>query len=91
MLEGLLVDDVDGASLSGEPLQTFQHPRPEDGTYTVYVSGTQGSYHLDSYIYDKYGNVKFNENKGYLEIGEENVFFLKFDKENSENSRIKEQ
>ena len=61
-----LLDDVDGIGVSGDTLGVFMYPKPENGIYEIVISGKEGKYQLDSYVYDVNGEVKMNKIKGLL-------------------------
>lgn len=90
LTEGPIVDAVNNTDSNGVILNTFYLPKPEIGFYEVEVSGGTGDYHLDSYIYDREGQVNISEFEANLGNEESNVFLINLDKENSQNSNISE-
>ena len=61
-----IIDDMDPLNTeSSDTLKTFLLPAPANGFYQLKVSGT-GSYKLDSYLYNKDGNVTTNSYTGNI-------------------------
>ena len=89
-VENPLTDDVGGGLLNSESLGIFLYPKPESGIYSAHVSGSIGTYKLDSYLYDESGNVYTSENNGAITEEETDVYLLSISKDNSDNSNISE-
>ncbi len=53
-----IVDDISMTLKSGTGSNIYYFAKPPTGNYKVQSFGTNGFYHLDSYIYDSAGNVK---------------------------------
>src|SRR5688572_2062985 len=51
------ITDLNDPNLSNESLKTYMFAKPSDGDYFVTLSGGDGTYSLDAYIYDEDGNV----------------------------------
>lgn len=68
-IEEPIKDPTNPNAESGIPLKTFMFPTPPDGDYKVIISG-EGTYQLDSYIYNEEGNVTNNSFQGILSEGE---------------------
>jgi hypothetical protein len=64
-IEEPLIDDVEGNN-SGKSLGTFLLPLPEDGIYRVEVTGSSGTYNLNSYVYNTDGGVSLNILEGVM-------------------------
>ncbi|OGM56259.1 hypothetical protein A3F62_03335 [Candidatus Woesebacteria bacterium RIFCSPHIGHO2_12_FULL_44_11] len=78
-IDGPLEDDVDGGADSGQSLNVFLLPQPPNGEYEIQINGN-GFYQLDSYFYNREGEVHQDSQDGYASgqdtfrasLGEEN-------------------
>ena len=64
-IEEPLVDDIHGGSETG-PLKLFELSKPPAGNYSIKVSGATGTYHLDTYVYNRDGEAATSEKSGRL-------------------------
>ncbi len=87
LFEGPIIDGVDKTSLGGSGLNAFYYPKPQNGTYKVEVTG-QGSYQLDSYLYDQNGDVNVKHTTQTAFLNQKNIFLINSDNQNSQNSHI---
>ena len=87
--EGPIVAADDENVNSGESLNTFYLPKPENGVYEIQVDG-EGIYQLDYYLYDQEGNVKLGNSFGTIGTGDTDVLAVDFNKDNFDNSVIPE-
>ena len=87
-VENPLIDNIGGEPLNEESLGVYMYPKPESGNYRAEVSGGTSSYQLDSYLYDKNGNVYTSEKNGAITEKETDVYLLSISKDNSDNSSI---
>ncbi len=58
-----------------EPLNAFYYPKPENGQYRVEVEG-DGSYQLDSYLYNEEGEVSKDTHKGLVGDSQKDEFSI---------------
>lgn len=72
--DGPIIDPVDGSS-NGPTLKTFMFPVPEDGEYHIGISG-EGNYLLNSYLYNKSGQVTTFSKNGVVTTGETDEFTI---------------
>lgn len=79
--EDPLLDDIGKEEKSGESLNTYLAPKPEEGNYYVEITGN-GFYQLDSYLYDEFGTPRLSENKGYVNQSSPDTFLITISKEN---------
>ncbi len=79
-----LTDDMNPSNTSGTPLNTFLFPKPSDGEYRVELTGPGGTYALDSYLYDKDGNVQMSTFKYTLSSNKPDIYQITI----GENSQI---
>jgi len=78
-IEAPLEDDIDGGADNGQPLNVFLLPQPPNGEYEIQINGN-GFYQLDSYFYNREGEVHQDSQDGYASgqdtfrasLGEEN-------------------
>lgn len=85
-LEEPLTDNETGTPLNDEALNVYMLPKPESGNYLIEVSGPDGPFTLDSYLYDAEGNLEPQSFDGTIE-GQRTVFFsTNFDKDDIANS-----
>jgi len=74
-IQNPLLPDPDLASPSGIPLKIFLLPKPVSTDYKVVLSGN-GNYQLDSYIYDREGNVSTNSFSGNISENQQDHFIV---------------
>ncbi|MBI1864032.1 C39 family peptidase [Candidatus Woesebacteria bacterium] len=75
-VEDLLIDDLDSSPANTNSLNTFAYPKPTDGNYKVKLSGNNGSYQLDSYLYNRNGELTLNSYNGLISDGEVDQFLM---------------
>ena len=75
-LDEPLIDDVAGIVTGGDSLNIFLFPNPPGGNYNVEVSGSSGSYSLDSYLYNQHGEVTQSSTPGLITNGYKDKFLI---------------
>ncbi len=76
--ENPLIDDIDYTSQSGQSLNTFLLPIPESGDYKIEVTGNGNPYTLESYLYDRNGDVTQTFLKGLILENQTDTFSLTY-------------
>ncbi len=72
-----LNDDIDTNIINNSPVKIVLFPKPINGNYLVKVSG-DGTYQLDSYLYDSQGNVTVQKTDGFVDGTNNDSFQIKF-------------
>lgn len=73
-IQNPLMDDLDFTDTTNQTLKIVLLPKPNQNNYLIQISGN-GSYQLESYIYDQNGNNKYNNFIGL--VNQNNPDFLK--------------
>jgi len=81
-----IIDDIDGAESSGDPVKTLYWPKPVDGEYFVAVVG-DGGFSVDVYLYDEVGDVSV---EGFVitENGRDDLFLLNIGGDSKIRSKV---
>ncbi|PIR79720.1 MAG: hypothetical protein COU25_03850 [Candidatus Levybacteria bacterium CG10_big_fil_rev_8_21_14_0_10_35_13] len=83
------LDNDQGDGTSGQPVNMFYFPEPDNGTYNLELSSSSDqNYQLDVYFYDVDGNVKILNLNGFVSEFNDDSFEIDFDKLLSDNSSI---
>lgn len=69
---------ADSEIKSGEKLSILLLPKPQNGKYKLRVSGNSEPYILDTYLYDKEGNVVKQQFKGLISDSETDQYIVEF-------------
>ncbi len=81
-----LIDQTDGSSNGG--LNVYYFPKPEDGDYVIRVSGGEGLYQLDSYLYDTDGEVAKKTFQGVLSGSDEEEYQIMLGEDDEIDKKI---
>lgn len=85
------LDEDGGNKKNGPALRMYYVPTPSTGQFAVEVSGVaQMQYTLQTFLYDKNGNVKKIIANGVAGGAQKDTFTISFDKQNSNLSNIAE-
>lgn len=68
---------------SGSVVKVLIYPKPQNGKYTLKLSGARGKYNLDSYLYDTNGKVTLNKLEGRLNGYDTDKFNINFENRKS--------
>lgn len=68
------INKLDGSDVSGEPLSILLFPKPPHGQYKLEVTGPEGQYQLESYLYDIDGNIIYQNMDGYIINENKNIY-----------------
>lgn len=84
-----IVDPSGQASSNGGAVKMLYFQKPSSGNYSVVVSSNSSKgYSLQSYEYDKNGNVKQGNFNGVVGSSDTDTYNVNFNKDNSNNSTI---
>ena len=64
---------------SGSPVKILILSKPQNGKYTLKLTGNKGKYNLDSYLYDVNGKVTTNKFEGKLNSNDTDKFTINFE------------
>ncbi len=83
------LDNDQGDGTSGQPVNMFYFPEPDNSTYNLELSSSSDqNYQLDVYFYDNEGDVKMATLSGFLLSNSNDEFGVDFSKIESEDSEI---
>lgn len=68
---------------SGSPVKILILSKPQNGKYTLKLTGSKGKYNLDSYLYDVNGKVTTNKFEGKLNSDDTDKFTINFENRKS--------
>jgi hypothetical protein len=86
-LQNPIMDPTGQTSSNGGALKVLYFHKPDSGNYSVVLSSNISvAYSLQSYEYDKNGNVKKGSFTGVVGSNNSDTYLINFDKENSNNS-----
>ena len=68
------------SGLNNDVLNAIYYPQPNDEKYKVEISGSEGNYQIDAYLYDINGSVNVINAIGNLSDGELDSFIIPFSK-----------
>ncbi|MBI3985159.1 MAG: C39 family peptidase [Candidatus Levybacteria bacterium] len=79
-------------SLTNSPIRIFYLPKPENQEYTIEISSSENkAYDLNILLYDQNGNVNKISQPGLISENQNDGYVIKFNKENSNNSKAVKQ
>lgn len=76
-VEEPILDHPDRISTSGEQIGVFMLPKPQEGKYSLEVTGN-GLYRLDSYFYDEEGKAQISSFKDIVSEESKDSFLMSF-------------
>lgn len=82
-----LIDDIGNVASSGASLKTFLFSKPPTGSYKIEVTGN-GSYKLDSYLYDTNGNPIIKSLNGIVATNQIDKFQISIAQTNTINPTL---
>lgn len=68
---------------SGSSVKVLIYPKPQNGKYTLKLTGPKGKYNLDSYLYDANGKATINKLEGKLNGSDTDKFNITFENRKS--------
>lgn len=76
------INELGGSDTSGEPLSILLFQKPQDNKYKLEVTGPEGKYQLDSYLYDLDGNVIYQNLNGYFFDEGKDIYKINYNQDN---------